>query len=198
MLFPKFTTDRTVKCLRWVMVGAILLDNSSTLIGQPSTYWQHPETANEINPFWYHSLSKGWQIYCLDSLISIVLQFLIVSIIPRRIALFAIFYIILGHFCGASWWLCYHWNFGTRAIFIYSIIFSGVLVLLIFPKLSKAPDALLPREQDAPMGAFKTILLVICVTLVLADDSSRIWAGLDYAGDRAFDTNRSWTINTNR
>jgi hypothetical protein len=168
------------------MVGAILLDKFSTLIGQPSTYWQHPETANELNPYWHHSLSRGWQIYCLDSLISIVSQFLIVSIIPRRIALFTIFYIILGHYFGASWWLCYHWNFGTEGISIYSVIFSVILVVLVFPKLSKATNALLPHEPDTTIGAFKTILLVICVALVLADDSSRIWAGLDYAGDRAF------------
>jgi len=186
MAFLKSTTDRTVKRLRWVMVGFTLLDTFSTLLGQPSTYWQHPETANELSQSWRHSLNQGWPYFCLDSLIVLILVFLIVSIIPRRIALFVIFTYILNHFFGASWWLCYHWHFGVGGVLIYGIILSAILVLWVFPKPSKATDGLLPQEPDATMGASKTGLLVICITLLLADDSSRIWAWHDYAGYLTF------------
>src|SRR5208282_940342 len=186
MAFLKSTTDRTVKRLRWVMVGFTLLDTFSTLLGQPSTYWQHPETANEMSQPWRDSLVHGWPYYCLDSLVVIALMFLIVSVIPRWIALFVLFYYILNHYFGASGWLYYHWNFGVGGLLIYGAILSAILVLCVLPTPSKATDGLFPQEPEARMGAFKTILLVICVTLVLADDSLRIWAWHDYTGSRAF------------
>jgi hypothetical protein len=186
MAFLKFTTDRTVKRLRWVMVGALLFDYFITILGQPNTYWQHPEAAVEINQGIYHSLSRGWPFYCFESLIIIVLMFLIVSILPRRTALFAIFTIILNHFFGASTWLCYHWHFGVGGLLVYGVILSAILVLWVPPMPSKATGGLFPQEPEAIMGEFKTILLVICVTLVLVDDSWRIWAWHDYTGSRAF------------
>jgi len=51
MSLIKFTTDQTVRRLRWVMGGALLFDTLNTLLGQPSTYWQHPAAANEGTPF---------------------------------------------------------------------------------------------------------------------------------------------------
>ena len=185
MAFLKFTTDRTVKRLRWVMVGANLFDTVSTLLGQPSTYWTHPETADELSRAWHHSLSQGWPSYCLDSLIVIVLLFLIVSAIPRRIALFTIFVYTLGHFFGASWWLCYHWQFGTGGIVIYSIILSAILVPLGFPKPPKPSDGPLHQEQSAAKGTFNASLLVVCVAVLLGTDFLSIWARHDFFGYQA-------------
>jgi hypothetical protein len=150
MRFFKFTTNRIVKRLRWVMVGAILFDDFITLLGQPNTYWQHPKTAVEINQGIYHSLSQGLPFYLFYSLVIVFLAFLFVSILPRRIGLIAIFTAILNHYFGASTWLCYHWNFGPRGAFIYGIILSVILVLLVFPTASEtSPEKPLSHEPDA-------------------------------------------------
>lgn len=198
MAFLKFTTDRTVKRLRWVMVGADLFDTVSTLLGQPSTYWKHPETADELNRAWHHSLSQGWGFYCLESLIVIVLIFLIVSVIPRRIALFAILVYTLGHFFGAAWWLCFHWHFGTGGILIYSIILSAILVLLGFPKSPKSSDGLLHHEQSATTGMYNASMLVVCVAILLGTDFLSIWAWHDFFGYQALASHfRMETLDTN-
>ncbi len=49
----KFTTDQTIRRLRWVMAGVLLFDTVNTLLGQSSTYWQHPGTADEGTPFFW-------------------------------------------------------------------------------------------------------------------------------------------------
>jgi hypothetical protein len=139
MAFLKFTTDKSVKRLRWVMVGATLFDSINTLLGQPATYWQHPNTADEINQGWHYSLSHGLPFYLVDSFVIITLLFLIVSLIPKKVALIVMFTAILNHFFGASFWLCYHWNFGVGGPLIYSIILSMVLVLWVFPT-SQTPN----------------------------------------------------------
>ncbi|HXA45659.1 MAG TPA: hypothetical protein VNZ25_09145 [Candidatus Angelobacter sp.] len=146
MAFLKFTADRTVKRLRWVMVGTTLFDQFNTLLGQAANYWQHPNTADEINQSWHYSLSHGLPFYLLDSFVIIVALFLIASLIPKKIALIVMFTAILNHFFGASFWLCYHWNFGVGGPLIYSFILSVVLVLWVF---STNPEKHLCNEPDA-------------------------------------------------
>ena len=96
----KFTSDQTVKRLRWVMIGAILFSMVNTLSGQPESFWHHPETAirgdglsiyNETNHTFDFFLGRGWMPYLLTSLIYLSAVFLIVSVLPRKLALIAIF-----------------------------------------------------------------------------------------------------------
>jgi hypothetical protein len=82
------------------MVGAMIFDKLNTLLGQPSAYWHHPEAANEGNAFFHLFLSRGLPTYLLFSLVYISVIFLLVSIIPRRLALVSIFAFILGHYFG--------------------------------------------------------------------------------------------------
>jgi hypothetical protein len=137
----KLTTDTSVKRLRWLMVGVDLFDKFNTLVGQPGTYWRHPETADEINRSWHYALVRGFPFYLLASAVAIVILLLIVSILPRKIALIIIFAVILNKYVGACSWLTYHWHFGVRGPVIYGTILSVILVLLAFPKsLSKERD----------------------------------------------------------
>ena len=114
------------------MVVTILFDKINTLLGQPSSYWQHPETADEINRSWHYSLNRGLPFYITDSVMIVLLLFLIVSTIPRRIALVVAFTVIFSHFFGASFWLCYHWHFGVAGPLIYGMVLSLILVLFVF------------------------------------------------------------------
>src|SRR5580658_5927655 len=129
MTFFKPTADRIVRRLRWVMVGAMLFDKLNTLLGQPSSYWQHPATANEGDTFFHFFLSRGLPVYLLFSLVYILVIFFLVSVVPRRIGLVVVFAFILGHFLGASTWLAYHWHFGVTGPIVYGIILSVFIVL---------------------------------------------------------------------
>jgi hypothetical protein len=143
MAFLKPTADKTVKRLRWVMVGTMLFDKMNTLFGQPSAYWKNPATANEGDAFFRFFLSRGISVYLLFSLVYITVTFLVVSVVPRRPGLILIFSFILGHFLGASTWLAYRWHFGIIGPILFGIILSVLIVLLAFPKPPKerGPDA---------------------------------------------------------
>jgi hypothetical protein len=134
MAFFKSNADKTVKRLRWVMVGAMLFDKLNTLLGQPSAYWQHPDAANEGDTFFRFFLSRGLPVYLLFSLVYIVAIFLLVSVVPRRCGLVIIFAFIFGHFLGASTWLAYYWHFGVVGPIIYGIVLSVLIVFLAFPE----------------------------------------------------------------
>ena len=117
----KFTTDKTVRRLRWVAVWTIFFDDFNTLLGQPASFWQHPESADEFNRLTHFFISHGWLAYCLEQLVYAAGTFLLASILPRRCALVMLFALILGHFDGASSWLAHRWGFGTTGMVVYAI-----------------------------------------------------------------------------
>ena len=132
MAFFKPTADKAIKRLRWVMVGAMLFDKMNTLLGQPSSYWQHPTTADEGDAFFHFFLSRGLPVYLLFSLVYVVALFLLVSVLPRKLSLIVAFTFILCHFLGASTWLAYRWHLGIAGPIIYGIILSVLIVLSAF------------------------------------------------------------------
>src|SRR6516162_2369225 len=132
MAFFKPTADKAIKRLRWVMVGAMLFDKMNTLLGQPSSYWQSPTTADEGDAFFHFFLSRGLPVYLLFSLVYVVVIFLLVSVLPRTPSLIITFTFILCHFLGASTWLAYRWHLGIAGPIIYGIILSVLIVLSAF------------------------------------------------------------------
>jgi hypothetical protein len=141
MSYLEFTSDTVVKRLRWVMFGVILFDNINTLFGQPSSYWQHPETVQEGNHLTHFFISRGYMCFCLYELAYMAATFLLVSIVPRQLALVVIFAFIFGHYYGASTWLAHRWHLGTQGTVIYGIILAASVVRLAFPQ---------PRKLNAP------------------------------------------------
>ena len=119
------------------MVGAMLFDKLNTVVGQPSTYWQQPETVNEGNPFFRYFLAHGLPVYVLFSLVYVSLIFVLVSLVPRRLALMVIFAFIFSHYYGASTWLYRHWHFGVSGPIIYGLVLAGCIVFLAFPRPPK-------------------------------------------------------------
>jgi hypothetical protein len=150
MTFFKFTTDKTVRRLRWVMVFTMLFDIFLTLLGQPSSYWLHPDTLSEGNSQTYYYLAKGISAYATYELILILVLFLLASTLPRKLALILILYKSFAHYFGACTWLDYHWHLGGNVCSTYAIILGFVIVQLVFPTPQKATkDELLLNEPDA-------------------------------------------------
>lgn len=137
MPFFKFTTDKIVRRLRWVMLGVILFDNINTLAGQPGIYWQHPETVQEGNHLTHFFISRGWMFFCLYEVAYMAGIFLLASIVPRPLALVVMFAFIFGHYYGASTWLADRWHLGTQGTVIYGIILAAIVVWVAFPPPGK-------------------------------------------------------------
>jgi hypothetical protein len=145
----KITTDKIVRRLRWVVVCVTLSDKFVTLLGQPHTYWLHPERVNEGNHLVRYFLSRGLPAYLLYSLAEFSITFLLISILPRRLALVLSFTAIFGHFFGAGTWLVYVWHFGVTAPMIYSVVLSAALVSLAFPTPEKPNVEKLSSNESA-------------------------------------------------
>ncbi len=137
MAFSKFANDKIVKRLCWVMVGVIFFDDTNTLLGQPASFWQHPETADEFNRLTHFFMSRGWMWYCAEQLVYIAGMFLLARVLPGKAALIVLLALILGHFDGGSSWLAHRWHFGTQGMVIYAIILAAIMVWAAFPSTEK-------------------------------------------------------------
>ena len=150
----KFTTDQIVKRLRWVMVAAIIFSIINTLGGQPESFWHNPETAirgdglsiyDTTNHTFDFYLGLGWQPYLMTSVIYLLGVFLLVSILPRRAALIAIFSFLFGHFFGATNWLAIRWHLGTNSSSIYALALAPMIVLSAFPVINSDTDQIIKK-----------------------------------------------------
>jgi len=136
IVFAAFPTQRTtpaVHRLRYVMVLLIALDAAITLLGQPVSYWSHPQTANEANPFIHFFLAQSWQSFLVVELIYVAVAFLLVSTLAQTSALFALFAYILGHYMAFSTWPFYRYRLGIQVPIAVAILLSAAIVLCAFP-----------------------------------------------------------------
>lgn len=135
--------DQIIRRLRWVMLGVMLFDPLVTLLGQPGSYWHHPETVLEGNPIWNWFMMRGWLAYVVADLVYCLAAFRLVSFLPRLYASIGIFVFTFVHFIGASNWFFYVWRLGMEAPAIYGIVLSSIIVLLScrrIPKPNEVPD----------------------------------------------------------
>jgi len=115
---------------RWVVVPVIAIDIVCTLLGQPSSYWRHPASGIEANPFFAWFLCRGQGFFISWSICYIAGVVLATWILPRRLATVALLSFILGHFFGASTWLLFRFGLGIAAPVIYGIAIASLLVSL--------------------------------------------------------------------
>lgn len=92
----QFTDDLIVKRLRWVMLFSMI----ATLAGQPQEFWTFPERAirfdglsiyDHTNHKFEFFLGHGWEAYVLACAVYFAAAFTLVSVLPRRPALIAMF-----------------------------------------------------------------------------------------------------------
>ena len=83
-------SENIFKRLRWIMIGAILLDAAHTFWGQPRSYWSDPSTTNEHNTFVRFFARLGYPPFILYWVVYTAAAFFIVSRVPRRFAPIAI------------------------------------------------------------------------------------------------------------
>jgi hypothetical protein len=157
----KFTDDLLVKRLRWVMAGAMLFSLFNTLAGQPKSFWLNPETAirgdglsihDPVNHTFEFFLGHGWQPYVAACLIYFALTFVIVSLLPKKAALIAIFSVLFGHFYGSSNWLAVRWHLGFSGVGLYYAILSAAIFFAASPIPVYEADSMARRLRWVMLG----------------------------------------------
>jgi hypothetical protein len=178
MYLVRFTDDRMVKRLRWIMLGVMLFSVINTLIGQPKSFWYDPESAirgdglsihNSTNPTFEFFLGHGWQSYLPASLGYLTAAFLIVSLLPRRAALVTAYSFILGHYFGGSNWLAIRWHLGVAGPTVYGILLSAIMALFAFSE-AEVTDAIISRLRWVMLAT-----MLLDYTITLAGQPGSFW-----------------------
>jgi hypothetical protein len=150
---PADSDDPIVRRLRWVIVAVFVCDFVLTSLGQPSSYWHHPETVHEGNSMLRWFMLKGWVVYVLMDIFYCLGVFLLASFLPRFFALMVIFGFTFGYFDGASNWLYYERRLGMEAPVIYGMILSAIIAFAAFArgkKPNQTPDTAQEPTTAAP------------------------------------------------
>ena len=120
-----------------------------TLCGQPESFWELPETAIRgdglsINNFTNHTfeffLGQGWVPFVISSVLYVFIAFLLVSLLPRKLALIAIYSFIFGYYFGGTNWLAVRWNMGVNGSVFYALILAPSIVFSSFPRRSSSTN----------------------------------------------------------
>jgi hypothetical protein len=164
----EITSDKIIRRLRWVMIAVMLFNIVLTLLGQPSGYWDHPETAirsdglpidNVTNHTFEFFLSGGWQVFLLASVLYISGVFFIVSLLPRKLTLIAIFSIIFGYFFGGVNWLAVRWHQGVNGSVLYGLAIALILVLWALPSQSPAAGGIIKKLRWVMAGVMASDMI---------------------------------------
>ena len=116
------TPSPLVARLRWVMVGAIAVSTLLTLSSQPESFWHDPTTAirgdglpihHPTNHTFEFFLGHGAAAFIAANLIYLALAFVVVSRLPRAVAVPVIFSMLFAHGYGATNWLATRYHFGV-------------------------------------------------------------------------------------
>jgi len=118
--------------IQWVAVGSLLLDFASTLIGQPHSYWLHPETVHEANALSRMFLLHGWFAIVIYDMAYCGVILWLARVLPPAAALICMFAFIFGGYGGTTNWFFYEWRMGIQAPIVLGIVLSTVIVLLAF------------------------------------------------------------------
>jgi hypothetical protein len=153
---PRQTADQMIRRLRWVMIGAMLVDPIVTLIGEPGSYWLNPQTVHEGNGFWRWFMMRGWSDYVLMDLLYCLGAFWLASSLPRFFAVLSIFAFTFGHFIGASNWFFYDWRLGIGTPVLYGIVLSGIIVWTALSTGDRECENLASAPDQECAGCFST------------------------------------------
>jgi hypothetical protein len=122
-----------VRKLRWLMLAVLIFDSTCTLSGQPATYWQHPQTANEGFFIARFFIMKGVGIYLLYNMAIFSIYFFLVSRLSAPVAMVVCIAVTLSYFFGASTWINNGWHFSADGPIIFGAILAFIFARMAFP-----------------------------------------------------------------
>ena len=133
-----------VKRLRWTAISLIAAGAVLTLTAQPSRYWSLPSTAirfdglpihSSTNPMFDFFLGHGWLAYLAGVGLYGAIIWLLVTVLPERLAMVAELAVILGLCYTESNWVVVRWHTGTAGAEFYIAAVALVLTLAVLPAI---------------------------------------------------------------
>jgi hypothetical protein len=114
--------------LIWLLLAVIAFDFGVTLVGQPSSYWRDPHTANEGNAAFKWFMVQG--IFCYGAFILTYISAvsMLLRVLPRQIAIVTGLVFLLSHYFAGSTWLSFHFKLGMIGPILYAMVLSTVLI----------------------------------------------------------------------
>jgi hypothetical protein len=119
------------KKLTWLLLAVICFDFGVTILGQPSSYWHDPRTANEGNPVFAWFMVRGAPCYAAFIVAYVSGVLVLVRNLPRQIAVTTGLVFLLSHYFAASTWLTFHFNLGMGGPIVYAVILSMLLMFVL-------------------------------------------------------------------
>jgi hypothetical protein len=176
--------DPLVDNLRWVMLAVMLVGIGLTLAGQPSAFWSDPAAAirgdglgihDPTNHSFEFCLGNGWGAYLACSLVYLAVAFLLVSALPRWVALVLLFTVTLGHVYAGTNWLAIRWHAGMLASSIYGL---GLGVPMARVIAASAPAV---QELNRRIRWIAAATLLVDMSLTLLGQPNSYWSHSDTA-----------------
>ena len=121
--------------LTWILVFVIAFDFGITLLGQPSTYWHDPHTANEGNPVFAWFMVRGLASYFAFIVVYIAGVVLLVRRLPAQSAIITGLIFLLSHYFAGSTWLDFHFKLNMFG----PIVYAAVISMALFTVLKSSP-----------------------------------------------------------
>lgn len=115
----------------WLLVAVIAFDFGITILGQPLSYWHHPDTADEGNPLFRWFMFHGAICYFAFILAYIIGVSALVSTLPKQAAIITGLIFLLSHYFAGSTWLSFHFHFGMAGPIAYAAILSIALIMIL-------------------------------------------------------------------
>lgn len=180
--------DPAVDRLRWVMLCVMLAGIALTLAGQHPEFWGHPDSAMRGDGLGIHDptnrsfeflLGYGWAAYLACSAAYVAATFLLVSVLPRRIALVLLFTVMLGHVYGGTNWLAVRWHGGMLASPAYTLGVGIPLAVIVGHVGRQGP------ELNRRLGWIAAAALLTDMSCTLLGQPSSYWSnpGTAYEGN---------------
>ena len=114
--------------LTWILLFVIAFDFGITLLGQPSSYWHDPHTANEGNPVFAWFMVRGPTTYLAFIVIYIGSVVFLVRRLPGQSAMIVGLIFLLSHYFAGCTWLDFHFRLNMFGPIVYAAVLSIALL----------------------------------------------------------------------
>jgi hypothetical protein len=117
--------------LLWLLAAVIIFDFGITMLGQPASYWHHPDAAEEGNPVFRWFMIRGAVVYLAFIFGYVAGVVVLVSRLPRQAAIITGLVFLLSHYFAGSTWLDFHFHLNMMRPTIYALVLSIALILIL-------------------------------------------------------------------
>jgi len=117
--------------LLWLLAVVIASDFGVTMLGQPLSYWHHPQDAHEGNPVARWFMVQGtvcYLAYIVGYIAGVVA--LVAHLPPKAAIITGAVFLLVHYFAGLSW-VAFHFHHDMLGPVIYALALSLALMAIL-------------------------------------------------------------------